>query len=140
MYVASEGDDGWRFEGSFALGTDLREPRFLVLDDRLILYFAVLGTDPFAFEPQGMMVTEYHGPGDWDEPEEIYEEGFIPWRAKVIDGTAYLIGYVGGENIYEVNGEPIRIHLLKTEDGRTLEPVVPGQPVVQESGSSAAAT
>jgi hypothetical protein len=136
MYVASEGDDGWRYEGEFAMGTDLREPRFLALGDRLFLYFAVLGKDQFAFEPQGMMVTEYHGPGDWDEPEEIYEEGFIPWRTKVIDGKAYMIGYVGGENIYEVNGEPLRIHLLSTEDGRTLEPVVPGKPVVQEGGGS----
>ncbi|NUP05103.1 MAG: hypothetical protein HOW73_03465 [Polyangiaceae bacterium] len=136
MNVASEGPDGWRFEGSFTMGTDLREPRFLVLGDKLFLYFAVLGTDPFAFEPQGMMVTEYHGPEDWDAPEPLYEDGFIPWRAKVENGKAYLIGYVGGENIYEVNGEPIRIHFLTTTDGRTLEPVVPGQPVVQEGGGS----
>lgn len=136
MYVASEGPDGWRYEGKFAMGTDLREPRFLVVAGKLMLYFAVLGTDPFAFEPQGMMVTEYHGTDDWDEPEWLYEEGFIPWRAKVENGKAYLIGYVGGENIYEVNGEPIRIHFLTTEDGRTLEPVVPDQPVVQEGGGS----
>lgn len=136
MYVASEGADGWRFEGKFALGTDLREPRFLALGDKLFLYFAVLGTDPFAFEPQGMKVTEYHGPDDWDAPEDLYEPGFIPWRAKVIGDKAYLIGYVGGENIYENNGDPIRIHFLSTTDGRTLEPVVEGQPVVQEGGGS----
>jgi len=136
MYVASEGEDGWRYEGEFALGTDLREPRFLALGDRLFLYFAVLGSDQFAFEPQGMMVTEYNAAGDWSEPEELYEPGFIPWRAKIQNGQAFLIGYVGGENIYEVNGEPIRIHLLTTEDGRTLVPVVPGQPVVQEGGGS----
>ncbi len=136
MYVASEGPDGWRYEGEFAMDTDLREPRFLALDGKLFLYFAVLGSDQFAFEPQGMMVTEYRAPGDWDEPEWLYEEGFIPWRAKVLDGNAYLIGYVGGENIYEVDGEPIRIHLLTTSDGRTLEPVVPNQPVVQEGGGS----
>jgi hypothetical protein len=136
MYVASQGPEGWRYEGQFALGTDVREPRFLALGDQLFLYFAVLGTDPFAFEPQGMKVTEYHGPDDWDVPEDLYEPGFIPWRAKVIDGKAYLVGYVGGENIYEVNGEPIRIHFLTTSDGRTLEPVAPGKPVVQEGGGS----
>ncbi|MFO0555174.1 MAG: hypothetical protein U0271_42745 [Polyangiaceae bacterium] len=136
LYVASEGSDGWRLEGSFAMGTDLREPRLLVLGDRLFLYFAVLGKDPFKFEPQGMMVTEYHGQGNWDDPESLYEPGFIPWRARVVDGTAYLIGYVGGENIYEIDGEPLRIHLLTTTDGRTLTPAVPGQPVVQEGGGS----
>jgi hypothetical protein len=136
LHIASEGPDGWRLEGSFTQGTDLREPRFLALGDRLFFYFAVLGTDPFAFEPQGMMVSEYHGQHDWDEPDWLYDEGFIPWRAKVENGKAYLIGYVGGENIYEVNGEPIRVHFLTTEDGRTLEPVVAGQPVVQEGGGS----
>lgn len=136
LYVASEGADGWRLEGSFAMMTDLREPRFLALGDRLFLYFAVLGTDPFKFEPQGAMVTEYHGPDSWDEPEPLYEPGFIPWRAKVENGTAYVIGYTGGENIYEIDGEPIRIHLLTTKDGRTLEPAVLGTPVVQEGGGS----
>lgn len=136
LYVASEGPDGWRLEGSFARMTDLREPRFLALGDRLFLYFAVLGTDPFKFEPQGAMVTEYHGPMSWDEPEAFYEPGFIPWRAKVEGGKAYVIGYTGGENIYEIDGEPIKIHLLTTKDGRTLEPAVPGKPVVQEGGGS----
>lgn len=136
LHIASEGNDGWRLEGSFAQGTDLREPRFLALGDRLFFYFAVLGTDPFAFEPRGMMVSEYHGPDDWEEPEWLYDEGFIPWRAKVEGGKAYLIGYVGGENIYEIDGEPIRVHFLTTDDGRTLEPVVTGQPVVLEGGGS----
>lgn len=136
LWVASEGPDGWREEGSFALGTDVREPRFLVLGDRLLLYFAVLGSDPFKFEPQGAKVSVYHGPGDWESPADVYEPGFIPWRARTIDGKAYVIGYTGGENIYAIDGEPIAIHFLTTKDGLTLEPVVPGKPVVQTGGGS----
>lgn len=137
LYVMSTEDErSWRYEGEFFEGTDLREPRLLSLNGKLFLYYAVLGQDRLAFEPQGMRLTEYRGPGDWTAPEWFYGEGFIPWRVKVIDGAAYMTTYVGGENIYEVDGEPIRVHWLKSTDGRTFEPVVPGQPVVLEGGMS----
>jgi hypothetical protein len=136
MYVASEGPEGFRFEGKFEMGTDLREPRFLTHRGRLFLYFAVLGKEPTKFEPQGAMWTEYRGQGDWTPPLPLYQEGFIPWRAKEINGKAYVIGYVGGENIYEVNGEPIDVHFLTTEDGHTFEPAIPGHPIVLRGGAS----
>jgi hypothetical protein len=137
LYVVSREDPGdWRFEGRFHRGTDLREPRFLAIDDRLLLYFAVLGSDSLAFEPQGMMVTEYRAAGDWSEPEWAYQPGFIPWRVKTIDGVAYMTAYEGGENIYESDREPILVHWLTSRDGLTWEPVVSGQPVVLEGGSS----
>lgn len=136
LYVASEGSDGWRFEGKFALGTDIREPRFLEIGGKLILFFAVLGKDSQKFEPQGMKVTEYIEPGHWTAPEWSYEPGFIPWRARVIDGRAYLIGYIGGDNIYDKSGKPIEIHFLNTVDGRSFTPVVPGKPIVQTGGGS----
>jgi hypothetical protein len=145
IVVASEGPEGWRFEGRFSRGTDLREPRLLALGDRLFLYFAVLGTDPTAFQPQGAMVTEYHGPtdagsaspsGQWDEPEWLDLGDFIPWRAKVVDGKAFVVGYDGGENIYQFDGQPIHVRFLLTDDGRTLEPAWPSQPVSIVGGSS----
>lgn len=133
--VSSEDQETWRYETHVTMGTDLREMRFLSLEGKLVLYFAVLGSNPLDFEPQGMMAMTYEG-GAWSEPAPLYEPGFIPWRAKVIDGSAYLVGYVGGENIYDFDGEPIRIHLLRTEDGLTFEPLVPDRPVVQEGGGS----
>jgi hypothetical protein len=136
LYVASEGPEGFRFEGRFAKGTDLREPRLLALGDRLFLYYAELGADFSKFEPNGAWVTEYVAPGEWTEPARVGEVDFIPWRAKVIDGKAYVVGYSGGANIYEFDGEPLRVHFLTTSDGRTLEPVVPEKPIVQEGGGS----
>jgi hypothetical protein len=50
--------------------------------------------------------------------------------------VSYLVGYIGGENIYENDGEPLRVHWLKTDDGRNFDAVVPGQPVVLEGGMS----
>lgn len=137
LYVVSSDDERtWTLETSVAMGTDLREPRFLSFGGKLFLYFAVLGKSSVDFEPGETRVTAYEGPGRWTEPETMYEKGFIPWRAKTIGGRAYLVGYVGGENIYDLNGEPIRIHFLTTEDGLSWTPVVPGQPVVQEGGGS----
>ncbi len=137
LYVVRSGDQQtWTLEWSQHLDTDLREPRLLSHDGRLWLYYAVLGQSVIDFEPQGAMVTERLGPGQWTEPEWVYEEGFIPWRARVIDGTAHLIGYVGGEDIYDFQAGTEYVHWLTTEDGTSFDPVVPGQPVVLEGGAS----
>jgi hypothetical protein len=137
LYVVSSEDQvHWDFEFTVSMGTDLRETRLLSWNGRLFLYFAVLGTNPLDFSPQGMMVSERLGPGDWTEPQWFYGEGFIPWRTKVIDGVPYLLTYVGGENIYDPVPEPIEVHWLTTSDGVNWTPVVPGQPVVLTGGSS----
>ncbi len=137
MYIVSTTDQiNWTLEASFFMQSDLREPRFLSLGDKLVFYFAQLGYLPFAFEPQATFVSQYNGGCDWTEPAEIFEPGFIPWRTKTVDGTPYMMGYVGGENIYEMDGEPIKVHFLTTEDGIDWTPVVPGQPIVHEGGGS----
>ncbi len=137
LYVISSEDEmEWRFEGSFNRGTDLREPRLLAWEGQLFLYFAVLGDSVVEFEPQGMMVTQRVGMGEWTEPEWFYGEGFIPWRVRVVDGIPYLMTYVGGENIYDLDGEPIEVHWLTTTDGWEWTAVIPGQPVVQTGGGS----
>lgn len=136
--VRSDDQETWTFEASYWEQTDLREPRLLSLDGKLLLYFAVLGDNALDFEPEGMMVSERLGPGQWSEPEWLYDEGFIPWRTRVIDGSAYMVGYVGGENIYDFEEATEQVHFLSTTDGYDLQPVVPGQPVVHDGGVSEA--
>ena len=138
LYVVRSEDGGetWFREATFWMETDLREPRLLEVGGVLLLYYAVLGDNMLDFEPQGMMVSQRTAPGQWSEPEWLYEVGFIPWRARVVDGTAYLIGYVGGENIYDFDGATEQVHFLTTDDGYDLQPVVPGQPVVHDGGVS----
>jgi hypothetical protein len=59
LYVVSTTDQlTWRHEATFDLDTDLREPRFLAVGGRLLLYVAVLGKNFAAFEPQGTFVSE----------------------------------------------------------------------------------
>lgn len=140
MYIVSSVDRlTWDFEAAFDYDRDLREPGFLEVNGKLFLYLAVLGTSSVDFEPAGMMVSEQNAPGDWSEPQWIFEEGFIPWRTKSIDGVPYIIGYIGGENIYDFGTrELIDTFWLTTSDGYHLEAVVPGQPVVLTSGGSEA--
>lgn len=137
LYVIStEDEQSWRYEGSFSMNTDLREPRFLSWNDQLWLYFAELGDSPVDFEPRGAWVSEWLGEAQWTTPQSFYEEGFIPWRARVVDGQPLMIGYIGGENIYDINGEPLTIHLLTTEDGVTPSAALPGGPVLEAGGGS----
>src|SRR5262245_59012148 len=60
--VSSEDERAWRPEARFALGRDLREPRWLQLDGRLFLYVSVLGSTSYAFEPARVDVTELGTP------------------------------------------------------------------------------
>lgn len=137
LFIVSSADEKtWTFEAKLAKETDLREPRFLAMNGRLFLYFAVLGNSALGFDPKGAMRTEYLGPGQWKDPVDFYEPSFIPWRTKVIGGVAYMVGYVGGKAIYDNSGAVISIHWLKSNDGETWEPAVPGQPVVQTGGGS----
>ena len=138
MYIISSEDQvNWDFEAKFFRQTDLREPRFLSWNGKLFMYFAVLGADQMDFEPQGMMMTEYQGPGKWTEPEWVVGKGFIPWRTKTIGGVPYMLTYSGGENIYDFQENSAEIlHFLTTEDGRNWHGVDPDKPVVYEGGCS----
>jgi hypothetical protein len=137
LIVSSEDEEMWRYEGRFHLETDIREPQLVSWKGQLHLFFAVLGTDPAAFEPGGSRHALYNGPDDWTEPEEIFEDDFIPWRIKEIGGQLSLVGYTGGGSVYDpANSEPIRVRWLTSDDGVTWSPTVVGKEVVYQGGAS----
>src|SRR5882724_994471 len=89
MNVASSDDEvTWRYETSFRLGRDLREPRLLSLGDRLLLYVARLGDNAFDFQPEGVSVSERRADGSWSELEPTGPPGAIAWRVKQYAGEA----------------------------------------------------
>jgi hypothetical protein len=139
LYVVSSADEeDWRLETSVAVGSDVREPRLLSLGDRLFLYFGVLGSNAWAFEPRGIMGVSRAADGSWSQPRPVYRPGYVPWRAKTVDGKPYLVAYGDGRHIYERDGVPMQVHWLTTGDGWSWEPVVAGQPAVLEGGGSEA--
>jgi len=135
--LSSEDQQNWTYETSFFLGTDLREPRFLSLDDELFLYFAVLGHDPLQFEPQGSRVSVLQDE-TWSEPVEIFDEAFIPWRARVVDGVPMLMGYSGGGEMYQQEGArpAIEVKWLTTLNGVDWSALHAGQEIVHTGGGS----
>lgn len=139
MYVVSSDPAGlgpWRFEAEFFLKTDVREPRFLSLNDKLFIYFARLGVDPKKFEPGQMLYSVRDANGTWSKPEEIFEKGFIPWRIVWYREHPLLVGYTGGENIYNESGGELEVHLLTTDDGVHWRAYNPQRQIVHRGGGS----
>jgi hypothetical protein len=137
LHVLRSADEvTWKFEATFAMGTDLREPRLLVHGGRTFLYFAVLGSDPGAFQPKEARMSERLSAGKWTESKEFYEPTFIPWRVRSLGPTAWLIGYTNGGSVYATGKPPpIRVHWLKSQDGAAWLPAGPTA-VVLEGGIS----
>jgi hypothetical protein len=139
IHVVSSADEvTWELENTLSIGTDLREPRWLTLDGRLLLYVSVLGVNRFAFEPMGVRVTERLADGTWTELEDVGLPGYIAWRTRNERGTPYMMAYLGGEHIYLFDGEPLSVELLTTADGRVWEPVDATRRAVYTGGGSEA--
>ncbi|UJR85880.1 hypothetical protein [Sandaracinus amylolyticus] len=139
--VSSEDERTWRHEASFHVGSDLREPRFLVLPGtpaRLFLYVTRLGTSRFDFEPQGVHVSERASDGTWSELALLEGlERHLAWRTRVERDVPYMTAYLGGEMIYDFVDEPrIEVDLLTTSDGRTWTPVSEARRSVYVGGGS----
>ncbi|MSP92771.1 MAG: hypothetical protein EXR79_13360 [Myxococcales bacterium] len=134
--VATQDEKTWTHEASYQLKTDLREPRLLVHKGRTFLYFAVLGSDAGAFEPQGTRVSERLQPGQWTEPKPVFAPTFIPWRVRSLGAKAWLVGYTGGGNVYQLQGAaPVVVHWFQSDDGAAWLPAGPTS-VVLEGGAS----
>jgi hypothetical protein len=137
MVVLSTTDEvAWRHEGEVAIGTDVREPQLVVIDGELRLYFTRLGTNALDFEPGGVEMLRYQAPGVWTDPEPVFEDGFLAWRIKWLDGRLVAFGYSGGSGVYDVGGEPVQVEWLASDDGVTWEPAYGDDPVVLEGGGS----
>jgi hypothetical protein len=134
--ASSEDEQTWRYETSFRLGHDLREPRLLSMNDRLFLYVSRLGDNAFDFRPQGVSVSERSPGGEWSALEPTGPAGAIAWRVKQHAGEALMVLYRGGENLYAFNGQPMTVELWRSPDGRRWRPFADTGPVVLRGGGS----
>jgi hypothetical protein len=148
--VSSDDERSWRPEARFSLGRDLREPRWLPLEDRLFLYVSVLGSSSYSFDPERVDVTELgrvraagkaqsaDSPpsGNFGPLEPAGLPGLVAWRTRVIGGRAYMTAYRGGEHLYSLSRQPMAVELYATTDGRHWLPADPAHPVVSRGGGS----
>jgi hypothetical protein len=114
MNVVSSLDGGvtWEEELVVALGTDLREPAFLLWDGVLSLSFFEAGTNVLAFEPKAVWRAERCGVGDWSLAQ-ISEGEKVPWDLKVRGGEALRTAYSGD---HYGDGD-LSVHLEQSSDG-----------------------
>lgn len=139
MYLVSSLDGGttWDYEGEVALNNDLREPRFISINDSLQLIFFEAGDNPVAFEPQRIWRTFRNSLGDWSPLEILIDEPEVPWDVKVRNGIAWMTSYLG--NHYEEWGEgEIELYFKYSTDGLTWH-LVDDAPYVYFGGVSEAA-
>jgi len=123
----------WTFEHTVALGTDVREPRFLSFQGKLQLLFFQAGTNPAAFEPQRMLRVRMKAPGQWGEVETVVDSPEVLWRVKVRNGTAWMTSYTGEH--YAAGQSKLRVHFKQSGDGDTWS-LVDEAPFVYEGGVS----
>ncbi len=135
--VSSDDEQQWRYETHVSIGSDIREPRLLSFGDQLFVYFAVLGSNMFAFEPSHMMGVRRDADGRWGDPRPVYRPGFIPWRTRTVDGKPYMVSYGDGRHIYTRDGVPIEIHWLTSDDGWDWRPAGEHAAVLKGGGSEA---
>lgn len=119
--LSSDNGIKWDIEKTFHLNSDLREPRFLSYNSKLFFYFFKGGTNPFNFEPENMYVSYLGDNNKWSEPQKFFEYGYVPWRARVHNGKAYMSVYYG-RDLYG-NQKSGAIYLLRSTDGLNWEKI-----------------
>ena len=118
MYIMSSPDMcNWKFENYIHTGQDLREPRFMVLNNKLLLYYFEAGSNVFKFEPKNMWASSYDAQaGCWEERTIDNMEGYVPWRIRTRNGKAYLSAYYGVD-LYSPGKHQGDLRLFTTKDG-----------------------
>lgn len=124
----------WEHETTLFFGTDLREPMFLTLNDKLYFSFFQAGTNPIDFEPLGLFRIRMIRVGEWTSPELYGHEGEVVWEIVQENGTAYSQSYSGQ---YGLPGDgtdlgQLDMFLNMSTDGINWQPV--GQEVIYHGG------
>jgi hypothetical protein len=74
-------------------GEDVRDPKLVVINGRLFLYF-LRNKEKFLAEPTGNSYCVSDDAVTWSEPEELAIKGWLLWRPKTFDGeTFYMSAY-----------------------------------------------
>lgn len=138
IQVFSSTDEvSWHPETQLALGTELREPRFLAYDGQLFLYVTRLSSERHLFEPQNVLVVQRR-PRGWSEPRELNLQGHVVWRTKVVEDIPLMTAYVTSHGS-SPNAGTLEVKLLTTDDGFSWRPLMAGESAVYRGGGSQAA-
>ncbi len=121
LYIISSNDlENWDYEHEIHMGSDMREPRFVVYKDTLFFYFFQGGKVPYKFEPKHVWVS-YLDAGVWQSNQNLDMDGYIPWRLRNRADTLYLSAYFG-KDIYNSKHQGSQRLFIST-NGFDFEPI-----------------
>ena len=122
MMSSDDGGASWRHEATFALDTDVREPRFHQINNQLFFSFFEAGINPIAFEPKAIWRTQLAEDGQWAPLEEESRNGSIVWDVKNRSGMLWRTLYLGDHySTSDLGGISVRFE--RSTDGLTWDPV-----------------
>jgi len=122
LYVLSSADmKNWQVEQEYALGCDIREPRFTIQQDSLYLYFFTGSKHWYEFKPRELLVAASKGDGSWTTLASTGLDGYVPWRIRRKDDTLYMSAYYG-VNLYNKSHKG-DLRLFVSTDGRSWTPL-----------------
>lgn len=127
--VAIDESGRWSHEATVALGRDVREPRLVVHDGRLLLYFFTAGVHPLRFEPDRIQVVERRAPGEWSEPDPVSPPDHVVWRVRSVGGRLVMSCYGDASGAYTTDRAP-RAKFWTSADGAEWEPLFDSEALV----------
>jgi hypothetical protein len=121
LYIVSSADmEHWDYEWEVHLGSDMREPRFLQMNGKLMFYFFQGGEGMFTFHPRHVYGVEKVDTG-WSMRLLPGMDGFVPWRFHTYKGKALLSAYYG-VGLYQ-KGHQGNLRLFASNDGWDWKPI-----------------
>lgn len=136
VLVSDDEGERWTLDHVVAAGRDVREPRLVPWQGRLLLFWFTAGTSATRFEPDRIHVSERVG-DVWTEPLPISPPDCVVWRVRPVAGRLHLTVYRGGGSLYTAHPVPLTVELWASDDGRSWAPADPERPVVHEGGCEA---
>lgn len=136
--VVVRGEPGrWRLERTVAMGRDVREPRLVDWQGRLLLYWFDAGRHPLRFEPGRIWVSERLAEGRWTPPRCCSGPDHVVWRVRPAGGRLLLSCYRGAGTLFTSAPEPLSVELWESADGYGWSPVDFAEPTVHSGGAEA---
>ncbi|HEX7133316.1 MAG TPA: hypothetical protein VF228_12115 [Iamia sp.] len=138
LLVCWSEDEGatWALDHTVAPGRDVREPRLVVWQDRLLLYWFTAGTTATRFEPDRIWVAERID-GRLSAPIAVSPPDCVVWRVRPVGGLLLMTLYRGAGALFTAHPVPLTVELWASTDGLAWEPADPERPVVHEGGAEA---
>jgi hypothetical protein len=137
IHVVRGRPGAWDHELTVALGRDVREPRLVSWQGRLLLYWFSAGTAPLRFEPERVWVSARRGPGSWGPPEVVAGPDHVVWRVRPVGGRLLMSLYRHAATLYTAHPRALSVELWGSEDGFTWAPVRADAAEVHHGGAEA---